>query len=134
MADWKIVRFDPNYPEPLDVEIIPLCDAMNAAGLVTTSSCCGHGSRWPHVWFDHPYDAYVEALARHVMAREGGDYRPHYTMWQKDIRPEGFGWSLEVHLNNVYATTPGEEALAMAVVAINQTAEHILAFHKDHAT
>jgi hypothetical protein len=105
MAEWKTVRHDPNYVEPLDEEIIPLCDALNAAGFVTTSSCYGHGYRWPHIWFEHSDDLRIERLARFVKAGERGDYRPYFTVWQKEICSEGYAWSVEIHLNEVYGDT-----------------------------
>lgn len=125
MADWKTVRFDPSYVEPLDTEIIPLCDALNAAGFVTTSSCVGHGHSWPHVWFEHSSDERIERLARFVKNREVGDFRPYFTMWQKEILLEGYAWSVEIHVNEVYRDTPGVErvrkenaALACVTLAV----------------
>jgi hypothetical protein len=106
MADWKTVRFDPTYEEKLDEEIIPLCDALNAVGIVTTSSCVGHGHSWPHVWFKHSSDERIERLARFVKSAEAGDYRPYFTMWQKEILDDGYAWSVELHLNDVYHDTP----------------------------
>ena len=40
------------YPDSMDPECIPLCDALNALpGIATHESCCGHG-RGPHrIWF-----------------------------------------------------------------------------------
>ena len=117
MADWKTVRFDPSYEEKLDTEIIPLCDALNAIGIVTTSSCVGHGHSWPHVWFQYSTDERIERLARFVKATETGDYRPYFTMWQKEILLPGSGedtllhggtgyeWSVEIHCNEVYSNT-----------------------------
>ncbi|HEY5177771.1 MAG TPA: hypothetical protein VII95_19635 [Terriglobales bacterium] len=117
MADWKTVRFDPSYEEKLDAEIIPLCDALNAVGIVTTSSCVGHGHSWPHVCFEHSTDERIERLARFVKGSECGDYRPYLTMWQKEILLPGSGedmllhggtgyaWSMEVHCSEVYFNT-----------------------------
>jgi hypothetical protein len=122
MADWQTVRFDPAYPEPLDPEIVSLCDAMNAAGLRTTTSCCGHGTRWPYVTFEHDSDDAVEAIARYVMAGEVGDYRPYFTMWQRETLPDGRRWSLHIHLNEVYANTPPEDFLHAAVQAMARVA------------
>jgi len=35
----------PDYPSDMDVECIPLCDALNSLpGIQTSESCCGHGS------------------------------------------------------------------------------------------
>jgi hypothetical protein len=119
--DWKTVRYDPTYEEKLDPEIIPLCDALNAAGIVTVSSCVGHGHSWPHVWFEHSSDERLERLARFVKATEAGDYRPYFTMWRKEIMDDGYAWSVELHLNDVYRDTPpavreGKEKEALARV------------------
>lgn len=118
MAEWKTVRFDPGYEEKLDPEIIPLCDALNAAGFVTTQSCCGHGQGWPHVWFEHSSDERIERLARFVLQAELGDYRHHFSVFQKEVRLEGYAWCLEIHLNDVYADTPPSDALKQAVRAL----------------
>lgn len=123
--DWKTVRFDPTYREPLDQEIIPLCDALNAAGFVTTQSCCGHGRDWPRIWFEHSTDARIESLARFVMLRETGDFRPHFTLFQKEILPVGYHWMLEIHLNEMFASTPQYEGLEMVVEAMKKTTESI---------
>lgn len=125
MVDWQTVRFDPAYAEPLDPEIIPLCDALNAAGFVTTTSCCGHGTRWPSVTFEHSDDGRIESLARFVMSREGGDYRPHYTMWQKEVLGDGYLWSVHVHINEAYSDTSPDVCLEWAVSAINSTARSV---------
>jgi hypothetical protein len=118
MADWKTVRFDPAYEEKLDPEIIPLCDALNAIGIVTTSSCVGHGHSWPHVWFQHSTDERIERLARFVKATEVGDFRPYFSVWQKEILlpgsaedmllqgGTGYAWCVEIHVNDVYGDTP----------------------------
>lgn len=135
MADWKTVRFDPTYEEKLDPGIIPLCDALNAIGIVTTSSCVGHGHSWPHVWFQHSTDERIERLARFVKGTEVGDYRPHFSMWQKEILLSGedtllhdgtgYAWSVEIHINDVYRDTPvavrvekENEALARVTQAV----------------
>src|SRR5579864_2093461 len=125
MADWNKVRYDPSYPEPLDPEIVPLCDALNAARFVTTASCCGHGKAWPHVWFEHSTDERIESVARFVKERERGDFRPHFSMWQKEILEQGYAWSVEIHLNNAYGDTPAEDGLRMAVSAISEVTRAI---------
>ena len=121
MADWQTVRFDPAWEEPLDPEIIPLCDALNAAGFVTVSSCWGHGYAWPCVWFEHSSDERIEGLARYIIAGEQGDFRPHFSSIWKEIRLDGYLWMLEVHLNNVYHDTPievGQEEARTALLAV----------------
>jgi hypothetical protein len=125
MADWKTVRYDPNWEEKLDPEIIPLCDALNDAGFVTLSSCIGHGHSRPHVWFEHSTDERIEKLARFVKATEEFDYRPYFTMWQKEILLEGCAWSVEIHVNGIYSNTPRSADLALEVAAVNQVAQVI---------
>jgi hypothetical protein len=128
MADWNTVRYDPNWEEKLDPEIIPLCDALNAAGFATTTSCCGHGHRWPLVVFEHSTDERIERLARFVMERELGDYRSYSSMWQKEILPEGYAWSLHLRLNNVYSDTPASVGLEEAKSAMRAVTEAIEAW------
>ena len=121
MSDWKTVRFDPSYPEPLDPEIIPLCDALNAAGFITTASCCGHGADWPRVWFEHGSDERVESLARFIKSTEQRDYAPDFSVFQKEVLwPRGYLWCLELHLNNVYRDTPASTGLAEASRALSR--------------
>ena len=128
MADWKTVRYDPTYEEKIDPEILPLCDALNEGGFVTTASCCGHGRGWPHVWFEHSTDEQIEAMARFVMAQQQGDYRPFLPVFQKEVFIEGYGWCLEIHLNNVYATTSTDVAMKEAEYAISQVTAAIRAW------
>jgi hypothetical protein len=122
MADWKTVRFDPSWPEPLDEEIVTLCDSLNAAGFVTTTSCSGHGG-WPNVWFEHSSDEVIEELARFVMEHEKGG--AHFTQWKKEIRPDSYLWQITVHMNNVYHDTPAEVVKVAATKACNATAHAI---------
>ena len=128
MADWNTARFDPAYEEKIDPEILPLCDALNAAGFVTTASCCGHGKSWPMVCFEHSTDECIERLARFVMAREGWDYRPFFSMWQKEICPDGYAWCVEIHLNDCYADTPVDVATKRAEFAMSQVTVAIQAW------
>lgn len=45
MTTWK-------PPDDIDPEVVPLCTAMIALpGIVTTSSCCGHGKDSFRIWF-----------------------------------------------------------------------------------
>lgn len=129
MADWNTVRYDKAYPEPLDEEIIPICDALNEAGFETTCSCCGHGQDWARVWFQHKSDARVEDFARFVMESEKGDYRSHFTVFQKEIHPIGHIWVLEVHCNDVYSTTPSKDFLNKTNQALNSLSLAVKAWH-----
>jgi hypothetical protein len=122
MSNWETVRFDPTWEEKLDPEIIPLCDALNAAGFETTSSCYGHGNNWPHVWFRHDSDARVESLARYILREQRQDFRPSFTIFSKWIEDDGHQWMVEVHTNNVYSTTLREEARSAQISAINEAA------------
>lgn len=115
MADWQTVRYDPSYVEKLDPEIIPLCDALNATGFVTTDSCSGHGTRWPSVWFEYPSDSKVEKLARFFFAQEV-DFGQCSCDVHKIIQREGHVWLLQVHANNVFGDT--EESAATKEVEI----------------
>ena len=126
MADWQTARFDPAYEEPIDPSIIPLCDALQAAGFNTVASCCGHGQAWPHVfWDDSTPDQTCEALARFLLRRTGGDYKP-FTPWcQKEILETGHRWCLEIHVHDQYADTPTAKAFAMASMAILAVTKHV---------
>jgi hypothetical protein len=120
---WQTVRFDPTYDEKIDPEILPLCDALQAAGFNTISSCCGHGTMWPHVWWDETApDDRCERLARFLLSKVSFDYAPYRPSVEKHINEVGHQWCLDLHLNNVYQDTPAKEALAMAVSAINEVA------------
>jgi hypothetical protein len=121
MAEWKTVRFDPNYEEKLDPEIIPLCDALNDAGFVTTSSCAGHGRSWSSVWFEHSTDERIERMARFVHAYAGLDYAPHFAVFKKEVLLDGYRWSIEIHVNNLFADTSAElvqERVRMAIADV----------------
>jgi len=40
------------YPDDIDAECVPLCDALNALpGIRTSSSCCGHGEHPHRIFF-----------------------------------------------------------------------------------
>jgi hypothetical protein len=118
MADWNTVRFDPDYEEKLDPEITPLCDALNAAGFVTTSSCCGHGYGRPHVWFEHSTDQRIVNLARYILADEPQENLRYSSVFQKEVLLHGDAWSLEIHLHKVYQDTPEPAALKEAEFAL----------------
>jgi hypothetical protein len=129
MADWQIVRFDPSYVEPLDPEIIPLCDALNAAGIITSTSCCGHGYAWPHVWFEAEQDdARIERMARFVLKSEVGQV-VYFSCFWKEVRLDGYAWILEIHLINVYKDTPIAEGLKEAVLALGRITDAVIAWH-----
>jgi hypothetical protein len=125
VSNWQTVRFDPTYEEPLDPSIIPLCDALQAAGFNTVSSCCGHGQDWPRVWWDSSTpDATCESFARYLLKRAGGDYRPFAPWVQKEILEDGHRWMLEIHVHDTYADTPTDRALAAANMAILAVAKY----------
>src|SRR5271154_6745255 len=101
--DWQTVRYDPSYDEPLDLEIIPICDALNEAGFVTSQSCSGHGHTWPRVWFEHSDDKRIESMARFILQSEDKSFNSHSTVIRKEICLIGYHWSLEIHLHDAYA-------------------------------
>lgn len=56
------------YPPDIDLECIPICDALNALpGISTTSSCCGHGKRPHRIFF---LAESIESLLPIVMAAD----------------------------------------------------------------
>ena len=112
------MRYAPAYEEQLDPEIIPLCDALNAAGFVTTSSCWGHLYLPPHVWFEHSADERIERMARFALGREQTEISRHYSLFRKEILPRGYLWSLEIRLNYVFANTSAVVARQETVLAI----------------
>jgi len=46
-----MITTDFAYEGVIDTECLPLCEAMNALGLRTISSCCGHGDEPFRIWF-----------------------------------------------------------------------------------
>ena len=128
---WKKVRYEPTS-EPLDKEIISLCDALNNAGFVTISSCSGHGHSWAHVWFEHSSDDRIESMIRFVKNLENVNNREYFSMWQKEIQDEGYQWNVEIHLNGVYGDTPKMTTLKKSEDACNKTALAINEWFKKH--
>jgi len=107
MSNWQAVRHDPTYTEPLDPEVIPLCDALNAAGFVTTTSCSGHGYQRPCIWFEHSDDKRIESMARFVLEGLHIDYGPHTVRIRKEIHLDGeYSWSIDINCWDINADTP----------------------------
>ena len=60
MADTKIMI---EYEGKMDVECIPLCDALNKLpGISTIDSCCGHHKKPFNIWFIADDLKYLPAL------------------------------------------------------------------------
>lgn len=60
------------YPPDMDVECIPLCEALNALpGIKTFESCCGHGQHRHRVFFSA---ATVESLKPILMSVESSGW------------------------------------------------------------
>ena len=134
MADWKTVRFDPDYEEKLDPEMIPLCDALNGAGFVTISSCVGHGhTLGPYVQFEHSSDERIERLARFVKKTEHYNFRPYFTMWEKEILDEGYSWVIRVRLNEIYYNTPSAIRVQKELDALSRVTQAVTDFSKSSA-
>jgi hypothetical protein len=128
---WKTVRYDPTWKEPLDPEMIPLCDALNAAGFVTTSSCVGHGcTLGPYVCFEHSSDERIEKLVRFVKGAERGDFRPYFSEWQKEILLDGYAWSVRIHVNEIYRDTPAAVREQREVDALAHVTRSVQEFWK----
>ena len=124
---WKSARFDPSTTDPLDKEIIPLCDALNNAEFITTESCSGHGKAWANVFFWHRSVKRIESLARFVIRKEleQGDYRPYFSMWQKEILDRGYIWYVEIHTNGVGKYTPWKVSLEKSRESCDKVAQLI---------
>jgi hypothetical protein len=113
MTDWNTVRFDPAWEEKIDPEILPLCDALNAAGIETIGSCAGHGC-WPYVLITGKIpDSRIESLARHLLTYRGWCCVKYVPVVSKIIElvgsvqaPCGHYWSIELHLSETYKDTP----------------------------
>jgi hypothetical protein len=128
---WKTVRYGLTI-EPLDKEIIPLCDALNNARFVTISSCCGHGFQWANVWFEHSSNKRIESMIRYVKNLERINDRKYFSVWQKEILDDGYQWDVEIHLNEVYGDTPQEIVLKKTEDACNKTALAIYDWFKNY--
>jgi len=89
--DWKTVRYDPDYEDRWTQRMIPLCDAPLKCRPVHYNLIM----RWswhtlgPYVQFEHSSDERIERLARFVKGTEHFDYRPYFTMWEKEILEDG---------------------------------------------
>ena len=55
------------YPEDIDQECIPLCDALNSLpGISTISSCCGHREHPHRIFFESDSVACLAPVLRNV--------------------------------------------------------------------
>ncbi len=90
------------YPEDIDKECIPLCDAINKIkGLKTTESCCGHGKDEFRIWFSVNKDNELELLLYYI-----------------DSCHVGFNWEVKLHTDcsmckpkyGLYSLTKGKKA------------------------
>ena len=124
MADWQTVRFDPTYVEPLDEELLPLLDSLNAAGFTTTSSCCGHGHNWPFVSFEHSTDERIESMARFVLKKSEGNML-YFPRFRKEIWADGYDWAIHLHLIEVFGNTQEQEFLRQSIEAIKIVAGYV---------
>lgn len=70
-----------HYDENMDIECIPLCDALNALpGITTTESCCGHGKEPFRIWFRANSLGDLPALAYRFSPCHSGCYGWKITM------------------------------------------------------
>jgi hypothetical protein len=133
MSNWEKTKEELAVSEPLDPEIIPLCDALNAAGFVTTASCSGHGRQRPMVWFEHSTDERIESMARFVLMGLRDDLDPHYSARiRKQVYeiPGDYNWSIEANYWDIWHDTPADAALTKWTKSINKIAELINEWRK----
>lgn len=133
MTEWNVVRYDTTWEEKIDPEILPLCDALNAAGLTTLSSCCGHGQDWPHVIMSGsiPDDKY-ERLQRYLLANCAQCSNIYLPCMRKDIvglghldAEMGHYWDLEIHASEVYRDTPIGQVRAIYEVILDYVTSQV---------
>jgi len=121
MSDWKTVRFDTNWEEKIDPEIIELCDVLNDQGFTTEGSCAGHGCDPYVIVSGNVPDAQLEHLLRYLRPLAVG-YLPRV---QKEIEPVGHYWYLELKPNDLFCDTPVSTVWARNVAAINHVCKLI---------
>lgn len=133
MSSWEETKKELAVTEPLDPEVIPLCDALNAAGFVTTSSCSGHGTQRLMIWFKHSTDDRIEDMSRYLLRslRERSRPYPDCNEWnpyglriRKQIYedPGDYSWSIEVDHWGMHADCLGPPALEKVAAATNAIA------------
>lgn len=73
----------PSYPSDMDLECVPLCNALNRLpGIVTVESCCGHGKEPFRIYFTVEK---VEALHPLLSAIMFTPWRIHVNRIERDI-------------------------------------------------
>jgi hypothetical protein len=129
---WDLIKQELAETEPLDPEVISLCDALNYAGFTTTASCSGHGGQRPMVWFKHSTDGRIEDMARFVISElynlQGQDgYATYSVRIGKQIyqNPGSYDWSIEINHWGIYSETTTEDAIRMWSEATDRVAELI---------
>jgi len=138
MTNWKTVRFDPTWEEPIDPEILPLCDALNAAGLETIGSCWGHCRDWPYALISgNIADEQAECLQRYLLAHCDECEVNYLPCMRKDIvsigsveAENGHYWDLEIHASELYCDTPAAD-VGKAYLRI---LDHVVSLIRDWAT
>lgn len=132
MTTWEETKKELAETEPLDPEVIRLCDALNAAGFVTEASCSGHGGQRLMVWFEHSTDARIEQMARFVISKLE---QPYSVRIRKQIygKPGEYNWSIEVNHWDIWAETPQDKALKMWEEGANEVARLISLWTVDEA-
>lgn len=123
-----------SYPEKVDPEIVPLCDALNAAGFPTNASCWGHCrlNNGPHVTFFCEIEQ-AEALQRALREASDKDLTDGgLGVWQASLRmylyPWGREWEIEVDAHGLYHDSPMPLVRALRLHALKQATAVIWAY------
>jgi hypothetical protein len=132
MADWKNFGTPEWDEEPVDPEIIPLCEALNQAGFTTFASCSGHGYQWPCIWFEHSSDERIESMARFVLQYVNHDYPPYSCRIRKQIHHNigDYSWSIEIQPSGVSGDTPPDISLRRVSDSVDSIVYLIKVWHE----
>lgn len=57
------------------------------------------------------------------------EHRPDFTVFRKEILLDGYVWSLELHLNNIYSDTSAAVGLKEAICALGRVTALVRMFN-----
>jgi len=112
------LNYSQNYDEQMDVECIPLCDALNSLpGIQTCESCCGHGKKPFAIWFRCTSELGLRFLGRCIDRR----YWRYGNNWRIELDNSDLNYDHSVFTMTSHGywgtdlkTTVGEDAYEQA--------------------
>jgi len=124
----------PEHTEPVDTEIIPLCDALNAAGFRTNCSCWGHGrlNNEPSVCMFCTIEQ-AEALDIHLREASEKDLTAEgLGVWQAclmmHLAPWGHEWEIQVRAHDLYCDSTPDDVYEKRLHAVKQATAAVLSY------